>query len=104
MRAELDRPVGSGFPFTEGFKIFGDFIARRRLVEGEQMAAVLDDIDEGTVLERAGVADRPDKCRIDRYGIQEAAIDGTARAAFGGKGMGINETIAVTRPTVGEID
>jgi hypothetical protein len=52
VRAKPERLVGARFPFTDGIEFHGDFVARRRLVECEQMTTMSNDIDEGAVLER----------------------------------------------------
>jgi hypothetical protein len=86
MRAESDRLVGARLPFAGGVEFHGHFIARRRLVEGEQTAAMVKYAAEGAILEWTGMAARTDKRRIDGHRMRKATVDCTSSATLGSGG------------------
>ncbi len=57
-----------GLPFADRVEVHRQFIAGGCFVERQEVTAVAQDADEGTVLERARIAAPGDELRIDRTG------------------------------------
>src|SRR5262249_5321116 len=103
MRAEAKGLFGARLPLPDGVELHGHFVARICLVEGKQMAAMANDADEGTVLERTRTVARVEECRIDRHRMYEATVNRATGAPFDSQAACLDETVAIAGPAVVEI-
>ena len=104
MGAQLQRRVGAGAPLADGFQLHRHLVAGRRLVQRQQMSAMAHDVDAGAVLERPRFAVGADQSRVDRHGPHDAAIERAPGAPLRPQAARVDETVAVARPAVVQID